>query len=329
MGEAHNGSLITHGGAQEMTVDDIRKVSVIGAGLMGHGIAQEFALAGYEVHLHDLSKEKLQQAVLSMQASLDFLKANDLVPEKQAEGALNNIHCSTVLKEVTFETDVVIEAVFEDLDLKREVFAALDQECPERTILASNTSTLLPSLLASATQRPDKVLVAHYFNPPYLLPLVEVVRGKETSDETVTTLHELLMKVGKKPAIVQRETPGFVANRLQAALLREALSIVQQGIATPKDVDTVVRNGFGRRLATTGVFEVFEIAGWDLVLAAASNLLDHLDSSPEVSPLLKERVEKGQLGIKTGRGFYQWTPESAGELKQRMARGLVKIAQLP
>jgi 3-hydroxybutyryl-CoA dehydrogenase len=324
----HNESLITYEGDREMTVSDIRKVSVIGAGLMGHGIAQEFALAGYEVGLHDLSEEKLQRAVVSMQTNLEFLSANDLMTETQPEGALNNIHCSTVLREVAFEADVVIEAVFEDLDLKREVFAALDRECPERTILASNTSTLLPSLLASATQRPDKILVAHYFNPPYLLPLVEVVRGKETSDETVTTLRELLMKVGKKPAIVQKETPGFVANRLQAALLREALSIVRKGIATPQDVDTVVKNSFGRRLATTGVFEVFEIAGWDLVLAAASNLLDHLDSSPEVSPLLKERVEQGELGIKTGRGFYEWTPASAAVLQQRMARGLVKIAQL-
>lgn len=310
-----------------MNVDDISRIGVVGAGLMGHGIAQEFALAGYNVRLHDLSEEKLQQATASIHANLHMLTEFGLVTHAQAEPVLHRIHGSTILPDVVADADIVIEAIFEDLALKRETFHALDQACPARTILASNTSTLLPSQLAAATQRPDKVLVAHYFNPPYLLPLVEVVRGPETSDATVTIISELLARVGKRPALVQKEAPGFIGNRLQTALLREALSIVQQGIARPEDVDIVIKHGFGRRLAAAGVFEIYEMAGWDLILAVMANLLSEIASSSAISPLLTQKVERGELGVKTGKGFYAWTPESAEALKQRVAHALVTIAQ--
>ncbi|MDH3604156.1 MAG: 3-hydroxyacyl-CoA dehydrogenase family protein [Candidatus Tectomicrobia bacterium] len=310
-----------------MNIDDIRRIGVVGAGLMGHGIAQEFALAGYDVRLHDLSEDKLQQATKSIHSNLHMLTEIGLVSHEQAEPILKRIHSSTILPDVVAEADIVIEAIFEDLALKQKMFQALDQLCPSRTILASNTSTLLPSQLAAATQRPDKVLVAHYFNPPYLLPLVEVVRGEETSDATITIVSELLTRVGKRPAIVQKEAPGFIGNRLQTALLREALSIVQQGIARPQDVDIVIKNGFGRRLAAVGVFESYEMAGWDLILAVMANLLTEIESSSEISPLLSQKIERGELGIKTGKGFYDWTPESAEVLQQRVAHALIKIAQ--
>jgi len=167
---------------------------------------------------------------------------------------------------------VVIEAVFEQLELKLEVFEQLDRLCPARTVLASNSSTLWPSKLAAATRRPAQVLIAHYFNPPYLLPLVELVRNPATSDATVDTMYGLLTRVGKKPAIVQKEVVGFIGNRLQAALFREALSLVERGIASAEDVDTVVKNGFGRRYAAAGPFEIWELAGWDFILAALQYL---------------------------------------------------------
>jgi 3-hydroxybutyryl-CoA dehydrogenase len=172
------------------------------------------------------------------------------------------------------------------------------------------------------------VLVAHYFNPPYLLPLVEIVRGPATSDATVHTMYDLLTKVGKRPALVQHEVPGFIGNRLQIALVREALSIVEQGIASPQDVDTVIKNGFGRRLAAAGVFEIFEIAGWGLVSSVMANLLPHISSSTELPRTLQDKVSRGELGVKTGRGFYTWTAESAEALQQRIARTLATIAQL-
>ena len=310
-----------------MKANEIKRVSVVGAGLMGHGIAQEFAIAGLEVRIHDLSDEILQGAAKDIGANLRMLAEIGLVTQDQARSAPDRIQFSANLEDIVDSSDFVIEAISENLALKQDVFRSLDELCPERTILASNTSSLLPSKLASATRRPDKVLVTHYFNPPHLLPLVEVVRGDKTSDETVNTVYDLLTRVGKSPVIIQKEVPGFVGNRLQAALFREAISLVAKGVASPQDVDMVIKSGFGRRLAAAGVFEVWELAGWDLILTIAENLQPELESSPTVSPLLRERVERGELGTKTGKGFYEWTPDSAESLRERIAQVLTTLAQ--
>jgi 3-hydroxybutyryl-CoA dehydrogenase len=310
-----------------MGVDDIRRVAVIGAGLMGHGIAQEFALAGYDVRLHDTDGGKIARARNDIRNNLSMLAGLGLITNEQAIASGERITGFTALVDAARDADLVVEAVFEDLNLKREIFRTLDSTCPPRTIFASNTSSLLPGLLASATGRPDRVLVAHYFNPPYLLPLVELVRHEKTSEETVRTMFALLKKIGKTPVIVQKEVPGFVGNRLQAALFREALSIVGKGIATAEDVDIVVKNGFGRRLAAAGVFEIWEIAGWDLIQSVCENIFPDLDDSKAVPPLLKEMVERGDLGTKSGRGFYKWTPESVQSLRKRIALVLSRIAR--
>jgi len=310
-----------------MQPEEIKRIAVIGAGLMGHGIAQEFALAGYEVYLNDVTEAKLQEALQNIHENLRMLVKMGLAAEEHVASVPNRIFLSTSLEKTARNSDLVVEAVLENLELKRQIFCELDRVCPKHTILASNTSTLMPSKFAAATQRPDRVLVTHYFNPPFLLPLVEVVRGPETSDQAVSTVCELLRKIGKQPAIVRKEVPGFIGNRLQAALMREALSIVDRGIASPQDVDIVVRNSFGRRLAAAGVFEVFEIAGWDLVMATIPYLVPDLETSHEAPALLKEKVKRGELGIKTGKGFYEWTPESAAALQQRIARALAAIAR--
>jgi 3-hydroxybutyryl-CoA dehydrogenase len=311
-----------------MKVDDIRSTAVVGAGLMGHAIALEFALAGYEVHTYNRTEEKLQHTIRSIRANLRMLRSLGMVSEERVEQALKNIHPGTVLKDVVEGTDVVIESVAENLELKQEIFQELDKLCPEHAILATNSSTLVPSKLAPVTRRPDKVIGTHYFNPPHLLPVVEVVCGPETSDETITTVCDLLTKVGKCPVIVRKEVTGFIGNRLQAALLREALSVVEHGVASPQDVDIVIKKGFGRRYAAAGVFEIFEIAGWDLIYAAAPYLLPYLENSTKIPPLLKDKISRGELGVKTGKGFYEWTPESAEALKQRIGRALVTIAEL-
>jgi 3-hydroxybutyryl-CoA dehydrogenase len=170
------------------------------------------------------------------------------------------------------------------------------------------------------------VLVAHYFNPPALVPLVEVVRGPETSDETVTTVRDLLVRMGKRPALVQKELIGFIGVRLQAALGREACSLVERGVATPEDIDTVVKHSFGRRLAVAGVFEIADLAGLD-IYAAVAPVFQDLDSSTDVPTILQQKVERGELGVKTGQGFYTWTPESAAALRERIGRALVERAR--
>ena len=308
-----------------MKPDEIRNVAVIGAGLMGHGIALEFALGGLDVRLHDISREKLDEGMLNIRKDFSMLVAAHLATQQQADAALQNIHPSIILEEVAVNVDVVVEAVFENLEIKRSIFSRLDAICQPGAIFSSNTSTLLPSSIASATRRPDKVLVTHYFNPPFLLPLVEVVRGAQTSDETITVIVEFLKKLGKSPALVQKEVPGFIGNRLQMAMLREALSLIERGIASPQDIDVVIKNSFGRRLSTAGVFEIFEIAGWDLIRQVALNLLPSIASSTELSPILQDKVERGELGVKTGKGFYQWTPESSEALRHRISTALINI----
>ena len=220
------------------------------------------------------------------------------------------------------DADLVIEAVSEDLDLKRALFRELDAWAPPRAILASNSSSFMPSLLAAATDRPDRVLVAHYFNPPHLLPLVELVRGEQTSDATIETMQALYRGIGKRPAVVQREAPGFVGNRLQMALLREALAIVDAGIATPQDVDTIIKNGFGRRLAVAGVFEVFEAAGWDLTLAVADQLFPAIDRSTEPPQSLRDKVARGELGLKSGQGLLRVDAGGSGGAETADRRGV-------
>jgi 3-hydroxybutyryl-CoA dehydrogenase len=311
-----------------MQLEDIRRVAVIGAGTMGHGIAQEFALAGYDTRLVDQTDEQLAAALANVRRNLGLLADASLVQREAIDGVLARIHATTSLNEAVSDADIVIEAVFEDLKLKQALFGQLDELCPEHTILASNSSSIMPSQLAPSTGRPDRVLVAHYFNPPYLLPLVEVVKGPATSDASAQMMFELLRGIGKSPVIMHKEAAGFIANRMQVALQREALSIVEQGYASPEDVDTVVRTSFGRRLAFAGPFEIADIGGLDVISAVAGLLMPEIESSTRVSPVLTDKPARGDYGVKSGQGFYAWPPEAADELRQRIARGLILLQRL-
>ena len=250
-----------------MDASSITKIGVVGAGLMGHGIALQFALRGYDVMLNDLDDERLAEALANVKINLGVLRGLGLASDEDERAVPSRIRTSTSLEESMAEVDFVVEAVFEDMPVKLSVFEALDKACPERTVLTSNTSSFMTSQLAPATKRPDRVLVANWWNPPYLLPLVEVVRGPETSDEALDITTGIFERIGKRPVVLQKESLGFIGNRLQFALLREALSIVAAGIASPEDVDTVVTSSFGRRLAVAGPLEVFDLAGWDTILA--------------------------------------------------------------
>ena len=310
-----------------MNVDDIKTTAVIGAGEIGHGIAVGLALAGYQVRLNSTTEASLEKGMTAVQADLDRLVNLGFVSPDLAAAAPARISTTLSLEEAAQDVDVVFEAVYENIALKQQVFGDLDRFCPGRTILASSTSTIIPSLLAEPTQRPDRVLVAHYNGPSYLSPLVEIVRNDLTSDETVEAVYQILLKVGKSPVLAQKEVPGFIANRLLAALLREALSMVQRGIASPEDIDTVLKTGHARRWVVAGVFEMVEIAaGWDLALAAFPQVLPDIDSSPsDILTLVKEMVDQGKLGAKSGQGFFDWTPESAEASRQKMAQAFIEI----
>lgn len=310
-----------------MTVDGIRQIAVIGAGLMGHGIAQEFACAGYRVLMHDVTDEHLETARGQIEKNLDVLAENAVIEQKSIAPTLQRIQTATELSAVAENADFVVEAVTENLALKQQIFEELDAICPPHSILASNTTALMPSQIGVNAKRKDQILNTHYFNPPYLIPLVELIRSPDTSDETVTVTFDLLTTIGKTPAIIEKETLGFVGPRLQAALIREAFAIVEQGIASAETVDLVVRNSFGRRLSVAGPFEVFELAGWDLVLAAFEELYKDLNSSEDINPLLRQMVESGKLGVKSQEGFYSWTDDKIQELRDRMNRALIQQAK--
>ena len=219
----------------------IKNITVIGAGLMEYGIAQEFASAGYRVHLHDITEEQLNNARVQIGKNLTLLAENSVIEKTSITETMQRIQTTTELSAAAENADFVVEAVTENLPLKQKIFEKLDSLCQPHTILASNTTALMPSQIGANTNRTDKILNTPYFNPPYLIPLVELIRSPDTSGATVSVTFDLLMGIGKTPAIIEKEALGFVGPRLQAALIREAFSIVEQGIASAETVDLVVR----------------------------------------------------------------------------------------
>lgn len=311
--------------AQQKTIN---KIMVIGPGMMGHAIALEFATGGYEVTLCGRDKKRLEKAHTRIENSLHELVQWELLSETDVGPVLGRLATTTDIETAGADADFVIESIVEVLELKKRLFSKLDLVCPQHTIFASNTSSLMPSMLAKATQRGDRFLVAHYFNPPYLMPLIEIVRGRNTSDEVVDNVYNLYQKIGKSPIICQKEVPGFIGNRLQLVLWREAFNIVQRGIASPEDVDRAVKNSFGRRLGMVGPFELYEyIDGYDFILQYEKYILPDMDASSQSYPLLLEKVEKGELGAKTGKGFYEWTPEFTETWRKKILEGLVAFAK--
>lgn len=311
-----------------MSTEQTSWVAVVGAGLMGHGIALQFALGGREVCLNDVTEENLQRAMDSIGTSLVTLQAVGLVDGDTASQVPGRIHTETSLEKAVSGAELVIEAVFEDLTLKQDVFKRLDELTAGRAVLASNTSSFMASQLAPSTRHPGKVVVANWWNPPFLLPLVEVVPGPDTDQQTVDTLCAALSAVGKQPVVLRKESLGFIGNRMQFALLREALSIVEQGIASAEDVDTVVKTSFGRRLSVAGPLEVFDIAGWDTIRAIVEQLFPEIDRSTKVPEFLQSMVDRGNLGLKSGKGFYSWTEESATSVRRQIAQALATLEGL-
>lgn len=299
-------------------------VAIIGAGLMGHGIAQVFAVRGYSVCLLDVNDEILARAVEHIRRNLTLLAQGGLGREEDIERAVGRIRVTRDMEEAGSGARFVVEAVSEELDLKQRVFQQLDAICPPDTILATNTSVISITEIAAKAAGKDRVVGTHFWNPPYLIPLVEVIPGEETSARVVDLTADLLRSVGKHAVKVKKDVPGFVGNRLQHALWREAISIVEKGIADPATVDDVVKMGFGIRLPVLGPLENADMVGLDLTLQIHNYILKHLEASPEPSPLVRQKVEEGNLGFKTGRGFQEWDPDSMGRCRDRFIKHLIR-----
>lgn len=297
-----------------MHVHDIKTICNLGTGTMGFGTALLFALNGYAVRMFGRSAASVERGFASIRGALDMYGRNGLVHEADIPAILGRITGCTTLEDAARGADFVIESIAEQLDVKREVWTRIEDLTGPETIFATNTSGLSPTAIAASLKRRERFVVAHFWNPPHLVPLVEVVPGEDTAAETVETTWRLMEAIGKKPVALKREALGFIGNRLQLALLREALYIVEQGIATPEAVDATVRYSLGRRLATTGPLESADLGGLDIFHAIASYLNADLCDARDPSPILKQAVADNTLGAKTGRGIYPWPAQRLAEI---------------
>jgi 3-hydroxybutyryl-CoA dehydrogenase len=290
------------------------RIAVIGAGLMGHGIAQVFALAGHDVTITDAHAPTLASAKERILANLRDL-GDDV-------SAVERVRCCGDLVESVSGAGFIVEAVREELGVKQQLFAEIERAARPDAVLASNTSVIPITAIMGGLANRERALGTHWWNPPYLVPLVEVIGTEWTSAATIAFTMRLHAEISKTPVHVRKDVPGFVGNRLQHALWREAISLVENDICDAETVDTVIKAAFGRRLAVLGPLENADLVGTDLTLAIHQTVLPAIDARPGPSPYLEKLVAQGKLGMKSGHGFFTWTPERQAELRLRVIRHL-------
>jgi 3-hydroxybutyryl-CoA dehydrogenase len=292
------------------------RIAVVGAGLMGHGIAQVFALAGHDVTIYDSFERTLATAQDRILANLKDLGDD--------QSAVNRVTLQRDLAKAVTGADYVVEAVLEDLGLKQKLFAEIEKHARPDAILASNTSVIPITQIMQGLSRRERALGTHWWNPPYLVPLVEVIETQWTSPAAVDFTMKLHAAAGKTPAHVKKDVPGFIGNRLQHALWREAIALVENGICDAETVDSVIKAAFGRRLAVLGPLENADMVGTDLTLAIHRTVLPDIDSRPGPSPYLEKLVKDGKLGFKSGEGFRKWSPQQQADLRSTVLQHLKK-----
>ncbi len=298
---------------------------MLGCGTMGHSIALNAAWAGLRVTMQGISDADLEQGWTNMLKKLEVMLNNGILSESEAGHIQENIKMTVSVEEAVQGATFVIEAVPENIQLKIDLFKRLDALCDPDVILASNTSGLSPTEIASETAHPERTVVTHFWNPAHLIPLVEVVRGEKTGDEAVERSFQLLKQMKKKPIEVKKEVPGFVGNRLQYALFREAQYLLEEGIASKEDIDDAVTYGIGRRLPVSGPLMTADMGGLDVFSAISDYLFQHLSSAEESLPELKKLVSEQKLGDKTGEGYYKWDEAFSKEYNQKREAELIRF----
>jgi 3-hydroxybutyryl-CoA dehydrogenase len=309
-----------------MKFEDVRRVAIVGAGTMGSGFAMCYAQAGFEVALYSKTSAGLERSLNRIDNSQQVFVEEGLVSAEEAEAARRRISTTTRLDEAMAGVQFMLESVPENLDLKQDLFRQMSALCSADTILTTNTSGLSITAIASACENPERVGGQHWANPPEIVPLVEVIRGEQTSDNTVDVIYRVTEKLGKMPVVVEKEVPGFASNRLQYALLREALHLVQEGVVSAEDVDRTLKNGVGFRYPWLGQLETVDLGGLDVFHAISQYLFPELSTMQTTPEFFDRLAEAGKYGIKTGEGFFKYAPDARDEILRK--RDLYFIRQL-
>lgn len=285
---------------------EVKRITVLGAGLMGHGITQVAAQIGkYDVTMRDIEQRFIDNGMSMIRGSLQKFLSKGQISEAEMSAVLARIHPALDLKEAVSKADLIIEAVPENVELKKAMFREVDAYAPAHAIIASNTSSVSITELASATKRPEKVCGMHFFNPPQLMKLIEIIRGLKTSDETVETIRQISTKLGKESVVVRKDTPGFIVNRILIPALNEAVFLLDEGVAEPEDIDKAITLGLNWPM---GPLRLIDYVGADTHLFITDVMVNETgDQKFRPSTLLKQMVRANLLGRKTGKGFYDWT----------------------
>jgi 3-hydroxybutyryl-CoA dehydrogenase len=316
-----------------MKLEEIKNISVLGAGIMGHGIAQSFLMGGYPVSLYDIQESILETAKSHIEKNLGLFYESDLIGKKDINLSLQRLSTTTDLKLAVEGGDFIVEAAPEDLGLKQRLFEQVESFCGGSTIIATNTSSLTLKGIGVRVKNRDRLVVTHWFNPPHIVPTVEVVKGEQTSDETMETAYQLLEKIKKMPVKINQELPGFLVNRIQLAMVREVFDLYEKGVASAADIDKAVKGSFGFRLASIGPLLTADLGGLELWLRVFENLVPQIQSSTDPPKALQRLVSQGHFGIKTGKGFYDYAvdfskAELDGAIKKRDQEFLNRLKNL-
>ena len=303
----------------------IRNISVVGAGMMGHGIAHVFSCHGYRVSLYEPFEAVRESAPQKIRDELQFMVNEDYITKADMQTGVKNITMFSDLAEAAKDADYVIEACPEDMEMKRELFGRLDKICPPHTVFATNTSSLkLEDITAQLPPERRKLcMVCHWYNPAYLLPIAELSKFGNMDEDVFNDVYNLYMDCEKQPIRVLKDIPGMVANRLLHAQAREAFHLMEIGAASPGDIDRALKYGPCFRNATTGMLEVADMGGLDVWLAGEDNILPALDNSPKACDAMRSLVAAGNLGIKTGRGFFDYSEEKRGKAQTEFYKRLI------
>lgn len=301
----------------------VKTVAVVGAGTMGPGMAAVFAVHGYETRLAEIQAEILERAKGTTEVVFQVLSGAGFLTDDQVQAGRSNLSFVADPQQAVSGSQFVVETIPEKIELKCEFFQAAEGWVDEEVILASNTSGIPISKIGQACQVPGRVIGMHWSNPPHIIPVIEIIRGAETDDETFQTTWEVTERLDMIPSLVRRDVPGFVENRVLYAIMREALHLVEEGVADPADIDKIVQWGIGYKLAVIPPLQLLDVAGLDIYHSVASYLNADLSTDPGVSSAITERVERGELGIKTGRGLFEYQRDEIPALMQRRMKLLL------